>query len=93
VVRFHAIGDAPILRQPVFKISSFQKFGMVAQFLRKELGLTGSTPGQPSNSNLFLYINQAFAPAPDEIVGNLHASFHAPEGHLIVHYSLSNAWG
>lgn len=33
----------------------------------------------------FTYINAAFAPAPDDIVGNLYKCF-GTEGHLIVNY-------
>ncbi|RUS34050.1 ubiquitin-like autophagy protein Apg12-domain-containing protein [Jimgerdemannia flammicorona] len=65
VVRFRAIGNAPIMKQNFYKITASNKFQAVIQFLRKELNYKGSDP-------LFLYINSAFSPAPDEIVSNLH---------------------
>ncbi|CAG8477577.1 16842_t:CDS:2 [Funneliformis mosseae] len=64
IVRFRAIGNAPILKQNLYKISASNKFQAVIQFLRKELNYKASEP-------LFLYINSAFSPAPDEIVANL----------------------
>ncbi|KAG1802990.1 putative ubiquitin-like modifier [Suillus variegatus] len=57
----------------------------VIQFLRKELGWKAGDP-------LFTYINLAFSPAPDDTVSNLYKSF-ATEGHLIVNYSTTAAWG
>ncbi|KAG0099004.1 hypothetical protein BGZ93_009617 [Podila epicladia] len=64
VVFFQAIGNAPILKQKHFKITASHKFMVVIQFLRRELGYQPSDP-------LFLYVNSAFSPAPDEIVSNL----------------------
>ena len=64
-VRFSAIGSAPILRIPICKISSKQRFEAVVSYLRRTLRCG------PTDS-LILYINQSFAPALDEIVGNLH---------------------
>ncbi|CAG8439471.1 6793_t:CDS:2 [Acaulospora morrowiae] len=85
VVRFRAIGNAPILKQNFYKIGASSKFQAVIQFLRKELNYKASDP-------LFLYINSAFSPAPDEIVSNLHKCF-STEQHLIINYCTSAAWG
>ncbi|KAG0295413.1 hypothetical protein BGZ96_011786 [Linnemannia gamsii] len=65
IVRFRAVGNAPIMKQNVFKITASNKFSAVIQFLRKELNYQHSDP-------LFLYVNSAFAPAPDEVVNNLY---------------------
>lgn len=64
LVRFKAVGSAPIMKNNVFRISAFNKFLAVHVFLRRELGC------KPSD-NLFLYINAAFSPALDDTVGNL----------------------
>ncbi|KAJ3234449.1 Ubiquitin-like protein [Chytriomyces hyalinus] len=85
VVRFRATGSAPILKQSIFKITASQRFQAVIGFLRKELALG---PGD----SLFLYINSAFAPAPDEVVATLFKNF-GTEGSLIVNYSTTAAWG
>lgn len=42
VVRFKAIGAAPIMKQNFYKISESNKFFTVIQFLRKECGLSNS---------------------------------------------------
>lgn len=64
-VRFVAIGSAPALRQKVCRISSAQRFEQVVSYLRRTLKVG------PVES-VFLYVNSSFAPALDEIVGNLH---------------------
>ncbi|KAG1765993.1 putative ubiquitin-like modifier [Suillus placidus] len=85
VVRFKAVGNAPIMRQNFYKITASNRFQAVIQFLRKELAWKAGDP-------LFTYINLAFSPAPDDTVSNLYKSF-ATEGHLIVNYSTTAAWG
>ncbi|KAG1723069.1 putative ubiquitin-like modifier [Suillus paluster] len=85
VVRFKAVGNAPIMRQNFYKITASNRFQAVIQFLRKELSWKAGDP-------LFTYINLAFSPAPDDTVSNLYKSF-ATEGHLIVNYSTTAAWG
>ncbi|KAF9175792.1 hypothetical protein BGX21_003952 [Mortierella sp. AD011] len=84
-VRFQAIGNAPILKQKVYTITASNKFMAVIQFLRKQLDYKHSDP-------LFLYVNSAFSPAPDEIVHNLFKCFNT-DGKLIVNYCTSPAWG
>lgn len=64
-VRFVAVGSAPALRQKVCRISSAQRFEQVVSYLRRTLR------AGPMES-VFLYVNSSFAPALDEIVGNLH---------------------
>jgi ubiquitin-like protein ATG12 len=64
-VRFKAVGSAPILQRQICKISAAQRFEAVVVYLRKVLKCG------PMDS-VFLYVNSTFAPALDEIVGNLH---------------------
>jgi len=85
VVRFKAVGNAPIMKQNFYKITASNRFQAVVQFLRKELNWKASDP-------LFTYINLAFAPSLDDTVANLYKCF-ATEGHLIVNYSSTAAWG
>ncbi|PPQ90148.1 hypothetical protein CVT25_012459 [Psilocybe cyanescens] len=85
VVRFKGVGNAPIMKQNVYKIIATNRFQAVIQFLRKELGWQKGEP-------LFLYINSTFSPAPDDTVLNLYKSF-STEGYLIVNYSTTPAWG
>ncbi|KAI9765417.1 MAG: Ubiquitin-like protein [Geoglossum simile] len=84
-VRFKAVGAAPILGRQVFKISGTQRFETVVNFLRKQLRC------KPTDS-VFLYVNSVFAPALDEIVGNLFKCFKV-EDQLILAYSMTPAFG
>lgn len=85
VVRFKGVGNAPIMKQNMYKITATNRFQAVIQFLRKELGWQ-------SGESLFLYINSTFSPAPDDTVLSLYKSF-STEGYLIVNYSTTPAWG
>mmetsp|Transcript_48960 Transcript_48960/g.118562 ORF Transcript_48960/g.118562 Transcript_48960/m.118562 type:complete len:94 (+) Transcript_48960:2153-2434(+) len=84
-IHFLAVGSAPILKKTKFQVSRDQRFGSLTQFLRKVLKL------QPGDS-LFLYLQSAFCPGPDELVGDLDSCF-SKRGELVVHYSLQQAWG
>ncbi|KNC85157.1 hypothetical protein SARC_02650 [Sphaeroforma arctica JP610] len=64
VVRFRAAGNAPIMKQAKFKITANESFQTVIDFLRRQLKFN-------QHDSLFLYINQAFQPSPDELVINL----------------------
>ncbi|PSS18421.1 hypothetical protein M430DRAFT_120893 [Amorphotheca resinae ATCC 22711] len=85
-VRFVAIGSAPALRQKVCRISSAQRFEQVVSYLRRTLRLGG-------RDSVFLYVNSSFAPALDEVVGNLHRCFKDSNDQLIVSYSMTPAFG
>ncbi|KAI8897296.1 ubiquitin-like protein Atg12 [Globomyces pollinis-pini] len=85
VIRLKAIGNAPILKQQVFKLSSQNNFIKIINFIRKELNL-------PQNDSLFVYVNSAFCPNPDDFIGDLDACF-GIDGSLIVNYSTTPAWG
>ncbi|KAI1141379.1 ubiquitin-like autophagy protein Apg12 [Hypoxylon sp. FL0543] len=85
-VRFKAVGSAPQLKQEVRRISATQKFEAVVSHLRKLLRLNPT-------DGLFLYVNSAFAPALDEVVGNLHRCFKDSNDQLIVVYSITPAFG
>lgn len=86
VVRFKAIGNAPIMKNNYFRITAFNRFQAVIQFLRKELGwkqgdaLVRAKGGRSARTLSyqhhtspfqFLYVNSSFSPAPDDSVGNL----------------------
>ncbi|CAD6242102.1 unnamed protein product [Miscanthus lutarioriparius] len=64
VVHVRSTGDAPILKQSKFKISGRDKFLKVIEFLRRQL----------HQDTLFVYINSAFSPNPDELVIDLYNS-------------------
>eukprot|EP00270_Netrium_digitus_P013519 TRINITY_DN449_c0_g3_i2.p1 TRINITY_DN449_c0_g3~~TRINITY_DN449_c0_g3_i2.p1 ORF type:complete len:118 (+),score=34.47 TRINITY_DN449_c0_g3_i2:48-401(+) len=82
VVMLRATADAPILKQNKFKISDTEMFVKVIDFLRRQL----------HRDSLFVYVNAAFSPTPDERIADLYDLF-AVEGKLIVNYALTQAWG
>jgi len=82
VVHVRSTGDASILKQSKFKISGRDKFLKVIEFLRRQL----------HQDTLFVYINSAFSPNPDELVIDLYNNF-GIDGKLVVNYALSAAWG
>ena len=65
VIRFKPVGSAPSVRRNVCRVTSTQKFDVVVAYLRKFLKAKDT-------DSVFLYINHSFAPALDEIIGNLH---------------------
>jgi ubiquitin-like protein ATG12 len=44
VVRFKAVGNAPIMKQNFFRVTVSNRFQAVIQFLRKELGWKAGEP-------------------------------------------------
>ena len=93
-VHLVAVGSAPILKKSKFLMNYNDKFAVVNTFLRKILKLQSNTSNNSSvsSSSLFLYINAAFVPAPDELLGDLYDCFNV-RGELVIHYSLQEAWG
>ncbi|KAH8601187.1 ubiquitin-related domain-containing protein [Bisporella sp. PMI_857] len=85
-VRFVPVGAAPALSRNVCKISSTQRFEQVVSYLRRTLRV-----GQ--EQGVFLYVNSSFAPALDEVVGNLHGCFKDSRDQLVVSYSMTPAFG
>mmetsp|Transcript_15171 Transcript_15171/g.31011 ORF Transcript_15171/g.31011 Transcript_15171/m.31011 type:complete len:144 (-) Transcript_15171:269-700(-) len=85
-VHFVAVGSAPLMKKTKFQVGADQRFSFVITFLRRMLKLAGT------GDSLFLYINSAFVPAPDELVGDLNECF-SVRGELVIHYSLQEAWG
>lgn len=64
VVKFKPVG-APALAQDVCKISAERRFEEVVRYLRRKLKCK-------DEESVFLYVNSAFAPSLDEVVGNLY---------------------
>lgn len=102
VVRFKPVGAAPALSQDVCKITSERRFEEVVRYLRRKLKCKDT-------DSVFLYVNSAFAPSLDEIVGNLHQvsrhvrrdwqlpdsakCFRDGRDQLVVAYSMTPAFG
>jgi ubiquitin-like protein ATG12 len=86
-VRCQAIGSTPVLSPNVFKISYHQPMATLIKFIMKKL-----RKSLPQGATLYCYVNNSFAPAPDEIVGCLHDHF-ANGDELMVNYCTVVAFG
>ncbi|KAJ8982349.1 hypothetical protein NQ317_013099 [Molorchus minor] len=78
-------GNAPIMKKKKWTVDCDKKIGWIIEFIKKYLKL------EPSEK-LFLYVNQTFAPSPDQIVKNLYDCY-STDGKLVLHYCKTQAWG
>jgi ubiquitin-like protein ATG12 len=90
-VHLVAVGSSPILKKSKFLMNADDRFAVAIAFLRKVLKLSSGTNAATASS-LFLYVNAAFVPSPEERIGDLFDCF-GTRGELVVHYSLQEAWG
>ncbi|KAH8763681.1 ubiquitin-like autophagy protein Apg12-domain-containing protein [Diaporthe sp. PMI_573] len=89
IVRFKPVGgSAPPLpaRRERSTISATSRFESVVAYLRRTLKVA-------ETDSLFLYVNSTFAPALDEVVGNLWRCFKDSNDQLNVGYSMTPAFG
>ncbi|XP_059473597.1 autophagy protein 12-like [Neocloeon triangulifer] len=80
-----AAGNAPIMKKKKWAVGQDKTIGWIMDFIRRYLKLE-------AGDNLFLYLNQSFAPCPDQVIANLYECF-GSDGNLVFHYSLTPAWG
>ncbi|RKU44884.1 Ubiquitin-like protein [Coniochaeta pulveracea] len=88
IIRFKPIGSAAALgpKKERARVTASQKFEFVVSYLRKSLKVA-------ETDSVFLYINNTFAPALDEVVGNLWRCFKDAKDELNVSYSMTPAFG
>lgn len=84
-VQLMAVGRAPRLAQSKFIVQAKDSFRALFPVLRRLLQLR-------EDQALFVFVNSAFAPAPEDKFGDLFQCF-GKTGTLIVNYSLDEAWG
>ncbi|XP_026140223.1 ubiquitin-like protein ATG12 [Carassius auratus] len=84
-VLLKAVGDAPIMKTKKWSVERGRTVQSLAQFISRFLKLEAS-------EQLFIYVNQSFAPSPDQEVGVLFECF-GSDGKLVLHYCKSQAWG
>ena len=82
-----AAGGAPILKKKKWALPRTKTMGYIVEFLKKFMQLDPQEHPQ-----LILYVNQAFAPALDTTLGAVNDCF-SSEGTLVLHYSVTPAWG
>ncbi|XP_038952892.1 ubiquitin-like protein ATG12 isoform X2 [Rattus norvegicus] len=80
-----AVGDTPIMKTKKWAVERTRTVQALIDFIRKFLRLLAS-------EQLFIYVNQSFAPSPDQEVGTLYECF-GSDGKLVLHYCKSQAWG
>ncbi|KAF5282139.1 hypothetical protein FQR65_LT02836 [Abscondita terminalis] len=78
-------GNAPIMKRRRWAVDADKPLGWIIEFVKKYLKL------EPQE-RVFLYVNQTFAPSPDQIVKNLYDCYNT-DGRLILHYCKTQAWG
>lgn len=84
-VLLKAVGDTPIMKTKKWTIEPSRRIQWLMDFIKKFLKL------EPSEQ-LIIYVNQSFAPSPDQEVGTLYECF-GSDGKLVLHYCKSQAWG
>ena len=84
-VRLQAAGDAPIMKAKKYMVDRDKPISWIITFIRKYLKLQVS-------ESLYVYVNQAFSPSPDQTVGNLADCF-SQDNKLVLYYSRGQAWG
>ncbi|QLL34993.1 hypothetical protein HG536_0H03690 [Torulaspora globosa] len=81
-IKFQPIGSIPQVKPSVCRISAAQPFALVTKFLSKSLKV----------DQVYCYINNSFAPNPQQIVGDLWSQFKV-DNELIVSYCGTVAFG
>ncbi|KAM5132286.1 ubiquitin-like protein ATG12 [Mantella aurantiaca] len=84
-VLLKAVGDTPIMKNKKWTIEKSRTVQGLMDFIKRYLKLE-------SSDQLFIYVNQSFAPSPDQEVGTLYECF-GSDGKLVLHYCKSQAWG
>ncbi|XP_061198684.1 ubiquitin-like protein ATG12 [Neopsephotus bourkii] len=84
-VLLKAVGDTPIMKTKKWAVERTRTIQSLVDFIKKFLKLMAS-------EQLFIYVNQSFAPSPDQEVGTLYECF-GSDGKLVLHYCKSQAWG
>ncbi|MCL4122062.1 UNVERIFIED_CONTAM: hypothetical protein GTU68_020972 [Idotea baltica] len=80
-----ATGNAPIMKTKKWAVESDRTVGSIIAFVKKYLKLEAT-------DSLFLYVNQSFAPSPDQLILNLFECF-GSDGKLVLQYCTTPAWG
>ncbi|XP_034288687.1 ubiquitin-like protein ATG12 [Pantherophis guttatus] len=84
-VLLKAVGDTPIMKTKKWTVEKTRTIQSLIDFIKKFLKLLAS-------EQLFIYVNQSFAPSPDQEVGTLYECF-GSDGKLVLHYCKTQAWG
>ncbi|EAZ00079.1 hypothetical protein OsI_22083 [Oryza sativa Indica Group] len=81
-VQVQAMAMEPRCHPGFDQIGGNEKFLKIIDFLRRQI----------HQDTVFLYVNSAFSPNPDELIIDLYNNF-GIDGQLVVNYASSMAWG
>lgn len=82
LVKLLAVGSAPRLKKTKFQVPGDKTFAFVITFLRKQLKANA----------VYVYLNQAFSPAPDTPLCDLYRCFQVDNA-LVISYCITEAYG
>ncbi|KAH3743249.1 ubiquitin-like protein ATG12 [Pelomyxa schiedti] len=85
LLRLESTPGTPGLKKKEFKLRTNAPISTVTDWLRKQLQV-------PPESPVYIFLNSAFQPCADELVGDLFKCFQL-NGKLIVHYGIKEVWG
>uniref|UniRef100_A0A1B0D413 Ubiquitin-like protein ATG12 n=1 Tax=Phlebotomus papatasi TaxID=29031 RepID=A0A1B0D413_PHLPP len=84
-ILLNATGNVPIMKKRKWAVDQDKQISWIMKFIHKYLKLD-------PEEKIFLYVNQTFAPSPDQIVKNLYECY-GTNGTLVLYYCKSQAWG
>ncbi|KAH8367278.1 hypothetical protein KR200_009389 [Drosophila serrata] len=99
-VLLNATGNVPIIKKRTWTVDPNKTVSWIQKFIHKYLKLDANEQINPPRTTIllqifvlqFLYVNQTFAPAPDQIIKNLYEC-HGTNGKLVLYYCKNQAWG
>ncbi|KAJ6641480.1 Autophagy protein 12-like [Pseudolycoriella hygida] len=84
-ILLNATGNVPIMKKRKWAVEGNKPISSIMSFIHRYLRMD-------AEDKLFLYVNQTFAPAPDQIIKNLYDCY-GSNGKLVLYYCKSQAWG
>ena len=80
-----SVGSAPILKKKRFVTDPTKDVAFLSALVKRMIKLG-------PNESVFLYVNQAFAPALNTVLQDLYDCYNI-DGKLVIHYCTTQAWG
>lgn len=106
-ILLNATGNVPIMKKRKWAVDQDKPIGWIMSFIHKYLKLEPQEKLVVASQGIrlqhrflidycfslqFLYVNQTFAPSPDQTVKNLYECY-GSNGKLVLYYCKSQAWG
>nr|AWV66681.1 autophagy-related protein 12 [Brachionus koreanus] len=84
-INLKSAGNAPILKKKKFILERTKTVKFIIEWLKKYMRLE-------AKDQIFLYVNQEFAPSPDTEIGTIYDCFRTGNS-VIFYYCITPAWG